>query len=284
MRPPQAQPKWPDPALLDGLLHAAEGRASGGLSPIAQGLALLDWGVHLANAPFRRAELAAAAANGAAQAGKGGARRDRRRAATRRPPLSGPGWRDAPFHFYAQAFLLAEQWWARGDARAARGQRRRSARRRFRRAAMASTCSRRRTCPGSIRKSCAPPRETGGVNFLRGRGQLVADAICAPRSAARRGRSRSRSARPRGDAGRGGVSQRADRTDPVRADDARGRARAGADRAGLDHEILHSRSAAREFADPLSRRPRPHRVRDFLAQSRRRACAISRSTITAARA
>jgi len=53
-------------SVYDGLLHAAQSKAFGGLSPITQGLALLDWGLHLANAPFRRAELGVEAARGAA--------------------------------------------------------------------------------------------------------------------------------------------------------------------------------------------------------------------------
>ena len=62
-------PSWRGVTVLDGLLHAAQGRAWGGLSPIAQGLAYFDWGVHLANAPFRRAQLAASAVEKAARFG-----------------------------------------------------------------------------------------------------------------------------------------------------------------------------------------------------------------------
>ena len=54
-------------AVLDGLVHAVEGRVSGGMSPIVPELALFDWGVHLANAPFRRAELMTEAAQAAAR-------------------------------------------------------------------------------------------------------------------------------------------------------------------------------------------------------------------------
>ena len=99
-------------AWLDGLLHAAQGRASGGLSPIAQGLALFDWSVHLANAPFRRLELAGDAARMAAQLAEAAS------GATVITPKPGdhrfqdPDWQKAPFHFWMQAFLLGEQWWA----------------------------------------------------------------------------------------------------------------------------------------------------------------------------
>jgi hypothetical protein len=43
---------------LDGRLHAAEGRLWGGISFSAAGLAFIDWSMHLANAPFRSADLA----------------------------------------------------------------------------------------------------------------------------------------------------------------------------------------------------------------------------------
>ena len=101
-----------DASTLDGLWHAFEGRLSGGLSPIAQGLALLDWGVHLANAPFRRAELAASAAElqkRMLEAARGAtviepAPDDHR--------FRDPAWAEPPFHFLEQAFLLSEKWWA----------------------------------------------------------------------------------------------------------------------------------------------------------------------------
>ena len=52
----------PSPVLdHDVMLHALQGRATSGLSPYGLGLAFLDWSLHLANAPFRRAELARSA-------------------------------------------------------------------------------------------------------------------------------------------------------------------------------------------------------------------------------
>jgi polyhydroxyalkanoate synthase subunit PhaC len=103
---------------LDGRLHAAEGRLSGGLSMAALGLAFLDWGVHLANAPFRRVALAKQAVN---QLGRLAA------AATGAPAIAplptdhrfrGPGWQQPPFNLMSQAFLLAEEWWAEAAAAA----------------------------------------------------------------------------------------------------------------------------------------------------------------------
>jgi polyhydroxyalkanoate synthase len=107
-------------AMKDGLIHAAQARAWGGLSAIGQGLAFLDWGVHLANAPFRRAALARSAARQwlrLAEAASG-------ETAIAPPPndhrFADPAWGRAPFNLLAQAFLLGEEWWAQA-ARAPAG-------------------------------------------------------------------------------------------------------------------------------------------------------------------
>ena len=80
---------------------------------------------------------------------------------------------------------------------------------------------------------------------------------------------RFRRRRNRRDVARQGrVPQRADRADPVRSDHRKGASGADPDRAGLDHEILHSRSVAAEFAGEVSHRRRLHRLHDLVAQSR----------------
>jgi polyhydroxyalkanoate synthase subunit PhaC len=96
---------------LDALVHAAEARSTFGLSPVALGLAFLDWATHLANAPFRRLELAQSAIrqlDRLLEAAWGGtvivpAPDDHRFNAAR--------WRDLPFNLVHQSFLLAEEWW-----------------------------------------------------------------------------------------------------------------------------------------------------------------------------
>ncbi len=97
---------------LDGLLHAAEGQFTGGLSRVAQWLAFLDWGVHLANAPFRRLELMKAAAcqwRRLIEAASG------KTSVVPTPGdyrFSNPAWSAPPFNLISQGFLLAEEWWA----------------------------------------------------------------------------------------------------------------------------------------------------------------------------
>ncbi|WP_176401076.1 poly-beta-hydroxybutyrate polymerase N-terminal domain-containing protein [Sphingobium sp. Z007] len=45
-------------AAMDRCLHGAQAKFTGGISPLAIGNALFDWSSHLANALFRRAEIA----------------------------------------------------------------------------------------------------------------------------------------------------------------------------------------------------------------------------------
>jgi len=97
---------------LDVLVHAAEARATFGLSPVALVLAYLDWAIHLANAPFRCLELAQSAMR---QFG-----RLLEAAQGRTVILPAPGdhrfttaaWNALPFNLTEQALLLAEEWWA----------------------------------------------------------------------------------------------------------------------------------------------------------------------------
>ena len=131
--PPKRQGAlWRGGTVLDGLLHAAQGRASGGLSPIAQGLAYLDWGVHLANAPFRRAQLAAAAVQQAVALRRRDQGRDGDRAATRRPSLSGSRLESAAVQSLRPGVSSRRGMVGRGGGRPAGNQRKRSARRRVR--------------------------------------------------------------------------------------------------------------------------------------------------------
>ena len=109
--PPAPEPRPRHGVTLDGVIHAAEAMMSGGLSLGAQWLAFADWGLHLSNAPFRRYELAQAWARqlhrlyDVAAFGETAiepAPNDHR--------FKDADWRTPPFNFYAQGFLLTQEW------------------------------------------------------------------------------------------------------------------------------------------------------------------------------
>ncbi|HVP59032.1 MAG TPA: alpha/beta fold hydrolase [Myxococcaceae bacterium] len=98
-------------ADLDRLLHAIEGRATGGLSLASLSLAFADWSIHLSNAPFKRLELAQAATRQCHRL------LDALRGAQVILPAANdhrfedPAWHEFPFSVIHQTFLLAEEWW-----------------------------------------------------------------------------------------------------------------------------------------------------------------------------
>ena len=180
---PQARPKrggasWRGVTVLDGLLHAAQGRAWGGLSPIAQGLAYFDWGVHLANAPFRRAQLAASAVEKAARFGAAIIGETAIAPAPGDHRFQDPAWSQPPFSLYAQAFLLAEEWWdeaATGPPGINAGDRRVVAFGIRQWIDMFSPSNAPWLNPEVIRAV----QQTGGGNFLQGAANFVADVRSA---------------------------------------------------------------------------------------------------------
>lgn len=99
----------------DRLLHAAQARITGGLSPSAAALALTDWALHLANSPSRQAALWGEAVQLQAQfarwlvsGGKADApvpepQKDRRFRDSR--------WQKLPYGAAMQGFLAAEKLW-----------------------------------------------------------------------------------------------------------------------------------------------------------------------------
>ncbi|MGZ3344725.1 MAG: PHA/PHB synthase family protein [Caulobacteraceae bacterium] len=111
--PPDACSKAMPPRSLawadfDRLLHAWQGKAFGGVSPLTIPLAFGDWAAHAANAPFRAVGLALKGARSAAQvfgaAVTGGW--------TAPEPLdhrfSDPRWLQLPFALWREAFLRVE--------------------------------------------------------------------------------------------------------------------------------------------------------------------------------
>jgi len=105
--------------VSDRSLHAIMARFTLGLSPAALAAAYLDWAVHLATAPGKRAQLLDKAARKSLRFAN-----HVRRYATERgecpaciDPLpqdkrfAGAAWQQWPFNFLYQGFLLQQQWW-----------------------------------------------------------------------------------------------------------------------------------------------------------------------------
>ena len=105
--------------VADRTLHAAMARMTGGLSPAALAQAYWDWETHLAAAPGKRMQLADKAFRKAMRFGNYALRyaaegpnaelcikplpQDRR--------FRDEKWRQWPFNFIYQSFLLQQQWW-----------------------------------------------------------------------------------------------------------------------------------------------------------------------------
>lgn len=126
---PQTAPPRPEPhrpaadgseglRALDRAQAAMAGRLTGGLSPAALALAGFDWWMHLARSPGKQIELAQKAARKSARLWN--------HLATTAfypdtagciEPLPGDNrfrdeaWQKPPFCYWAQAFLLNQQWW-----------------------------------------------------------------------------------------------------------------------------------------------------------------------------
>ena len=103
---------------VDRLTHAWQARFTASLSPAALALAFADWGVHLANAPGKRANLIEKALRKQMRfylhlLRTGGDEnappiikplpQDRR--------FADPAWRRQPYATIYQSFLLTQQWW-----------------------------------------------------------------------------------------------------------------------------------------------------------------------------
>jgi polyhydroxyalkanoate synthase len=104
-RPVDARAAW---AELDQMFHAAEGQLTQGSSPLALWLAWVDWSAHMANAPFRRAELATDAVTGWLRLISGGLDGRILQPAPDDHRFANPAWEGLPYRLYEQAFLLAQ--------------------------------------------------------------------------------------------------------------------------------------------------------------------------------
>ena len=103
---------------LDRMQAAKASRLTGGLSPAALALAGFDWWMHLATSPGKQMELAE---KGVRQAARFWTHLAATAGQSDAPPCIEPlpgdnrfrdeAWRRPPFSFWAQAFLLNQQWW-----------------------------------------------------------------------------------------------------------------------------------------------------------------------------
>lgn len=103
---------------IDRMREALSAQLSGGLSPTALALASLDWWLHLATAPGKRLELGYKAGRKAGRLASYLAAAlidaDTPRCIEPLPGdhrFSAEGWRKPPYCFWAQSFLLGQQWW-----------------------------------------------------------------------------------------------------------------------------------------------------------------------------
>lgn len=103
---------------IDRLREALAAQATGGVSPASIALALTDWSIHLAAAPGKRLELMDKAvrknARLLAYLAAAGLHPDAPACIAPLPGdyrFSAPAWRKQPYSFWAQAFLLNQQWW-----------------------------------------------------------------------------------------------------------------------------------------------------------------------------
>jgi len=103
---------------MDRMREALTAQVTAGISPASLALAMMDWSIHLASAPGKRLDLAVKATRKALRLANYLAY------APAHPeqepciePLPGDrrftaqGWKRQPFSFWAQAFLLNQQWW-----------------------------------------------------------------------------------------------------------------------------------------------------------------------------
>jgi poly[(R)-3-hydroxyalkanoate] polymerase subunit PhaC len=119
--PPAEEEPEPDTAraeIGDRLLHASQARLTGSLSPAALMEPFADWAMHLTNAPGKQAALVEKAMRKLVRFGlylaHSAADRDTPPCIEPLPQdrrFAGEAWRQPPFLYIYQAFLLQQQWW-----------------------------------------------------------------------------------------------------------------------------------------------------------------------------
>ncbi len=105
--------------ITDRSLHAATARFTAGVSPAAVAEAYLDWATHLAYAPGKRIQLMNKAIRKAVRFGnyvgryatEGGKAEDCIEPLPQDHRFTDAAWRQWPFNWIYQGFLLQQQWW-----------------------------------------------------------------------------------------------------------------------------------------------------------------------------
>ena len=104
--------------ILDRFLHAWQARITSSISPAALLLPFVDWALHLANAPGKQAALVEKAVRKWVRLGlyfaRSAADKDQTPCIEPLPQdyrFANDAWREPPFSFIYQAFLLQQQWW-----------------------------------------------------------------------------------------------------------------------------------------------------------------------------
>ncbi|KIF83472.1 PHA/PHB synthase family protein [Noviherbaspirillum autotrophicum] len=115
---PGAAPDIEPPEAIDRVLHAAQGRATLGISPASLALAYTDWAFHLAQSPGKWQKLVEKAWRKSLRLNRYVQHRMRGEPfASCIEPLfqdrrfRDPKWQQWPFDLIYQSFLLNQQWW-----------------------------------------------------------------------------------------------------------------------------------------------------------------------------
>ena len=262
--------------IIDRSLHAAAARFTLGASPAALAEAYFDWATHLAFSPGKRVQLVDKAARKAARLATYAYRcaADGEKAAPCIEPLpqdrrfAADAWKKWPYNLLYQGFLLNQQWWhnattgIRGVTKQHENMVEFTARQVL---DMFSPSNFLLTNPEVLQHTVAK----GGVNLVSGFQNMMEDWERAVSGKKPVGAENFRpghevAATP------GKVIYRNRLIELIQyaPGDRQGAAGASADRAGLDHEVLHPRSLAAQFAGQIPDRAGVHRLHDLLEEPR----------------
>ncbi len=166
---------------VDRLARALMARATQGISPNALVQTWMDWALHLAQAPGKRAELGQRAAMTAARlalwtpyAASAGRHAPPFAPAPTDRRFADPQWSQWPFNTYVQNFLAVEEWWAAATSDVPGLVRDREAEVAFMARAALDVASP-KNIPWLNPISIAKTIKEGGLNLVRGAGNWLED-------------------------------------------------------------------------------------------------------------